>query len=87
MAWVLKPSLTVSYQVSTLRPGENFQFWTPIPYHKLFLAKLIEDKVKDSKPRQTRPPPYTTVFNPINTPTSRAQTTPNTLPIKRLTPT
>ena len=54
------------------------------------LTKLIEDKIKESKPRPTQPPAYTTVFNPTNTPTNRSQSTPPptyTLPIKRLSPT
>ena len=54
------------------------------------LVKLIEDKIKDSKLKPTRPPTYTTVLNPINTNINRPQSTqptPHTLPIKRLSPT
>jgi len=88
----LSPETILNCFISGFNPEIKKELSILNPYsisQAIGLAKLIEDKFKDSKPRPTRPPAYTTVFNPTNTFTNRAQTTPpttHTLPIKSLNP-
>jgi len=91
LASLQTPSSTTSFQV--LQPEIRQELTILNPYsisQAIGLAKVIEDKLRDSKPKPFRPTSHTNPFNPsTSTPnrTTPTNSTPFTLPIKRLTPT
>ena len=86
----LSSETILNYFISGLNPETRRELAILSPYsipQAIGLTKLIEDKIKDFKPKPTRPPAYTTVLNSINTHINRSQSTqptPHTLPIKHL---
>ena len=89
----LSPNTILNYFLSGLQPEIRRELTILNPYsisQAIGLTKVIEDKLRDSKPKPFRPTSHTNPFNPSTSTPNRTiptNSTPSSFPIKRLTPT